>query len=99
LEIEKGIWKGKIRAHASMKDLKSCDRIKREVYAKKEKGIFIIKKRMRRNADICERPVIQRIHLTIKVAIDISSSLCSQKGWEVTNGIGLPTCKSVNSKK
>jgi len=51
------------------------------------------------SAGICGGPAIQRIHPTIKVATDVPSSLCSQKGWEVTNSVELLTCKLVDSKK
>jgi len=77
--MEKSVWKDRIRAHTSAKGLELYYRIKREVYTKKSKGIFIIKRRMRRSTGICGGPAMQKIYPTIKVTINISSSLCSQK--------------------
>jgi len=44
----KGSWEERIRKNTSAKGLGSCDRVKRGVCAKKEKGVFIVKRRERR---------------------------------------------------
>jgi len=63
--VEKSIWKERVGEDASMKNLGSCHRIKERVYTKEREGILIIKRRKRGSTDICERPVEERIYLTL----------------------------------
>jgi len=63
--VEKSIWKERVGEDASTKNLGSCHRIKERVYTKEKEGILIIKRRKRGSTDICERPVEERIYLTL----------------------------------
>jgi len=63
--VEKSIWKERVGEDASTKNLGSCHRIKERVYTKEREGILIIKRRKRGSTDICERPVEERIYLTL----------------------------------
>jgi len=64
LEVEKSIWKERSRKNASAKGLGSCDRVKRGVCAKKEEGVFIIKRRERGGIGIYGGPTKKRVYLT-----------------------------------
>jgi len=100
--VKEGIWKKEVGKNASAKDLGPCHRIKRRIYAKKEKGILIIegrKRRKRRSASICRGSVKERIHTTFQVIPNITSTLCGKKGWHTKNGAGLLIHKPVDNKK
>jgi len=65
LEIEKGIWKERVREDASTKDLGPCNRVKRRLHAKKREGVLTVKGRERGGTSICRRPVEKGIYLTL----------------------------------
>ena len=62
--MEKSIWEERVRKNASAKGLGSCNRVKREVCAKKGKGIFIVKERERGGTGICGGPTKKRVYPT-----------------------------------
>jgi len=97
--VEEGVWKKEIKENASAKDLGPCHRIKREICTKKGKGVLIVKGGKGESTDICGRSVEKRIHLTFQVIPNITSTLCSKKGWYIENGAGLLTHKSVDDKE
>jgi len=78
--VEKGVLKGEIRAYTSAKGLGPCNRVKREICSKKEKGLLIVKRGKRESIGICRRLAVKRVYLAIKVAPDLISVLCSKKG-------------------
>jgi len=65
LEVEKSIWKERVREEASTENLESCHRIKERVYTKEREGILIIERRKREGTNICGRPVEERIYPTL----------------------------------
>ena len=82
MEVGEGIWKKKVKKNTSVKDLGPCHRIKRRIYAKKEKGILIIegrKRRKRRSASICRGSVKERIHTTFQVIPNITVHFVAKK--------------------
>ena len=75
-----GIWKKKVRKDTSMKNLGPCHRVEGRIYAKKEKGILTVQGGKRGGASICRRLAKERIHPTIQVTPNITSTLRSKEG-------------------
>jgi len=99
LEVEKGVWKKGVRENASVKDLGPCHRIERGVYTKKGKGVLIVEGGKGGSTGICRRLVKERIHSIFQVTPNVTSTLCSKKGWHIENGTVLSTHKSVDNKE
>ena len=97
--MEKGVWKKGVRENTSTKDLGLCHRTERGVYAKKEKGILIIKGGKGKSTGICGGSVEKRIHPTFQVTSNITGTLCGKKEWHAKNGTGLLIHKSVDNKE
>jgi len=97
--VEESIWKKGVRKDASAKDLGPCHRAKRRVYAKKGEGILTIERRKRRSTEIHRRPIEERIHPTLQITPNITSTLCGKKGWYLEDGAGLLTLKPVDDKE
>jgi len=55
-------------------------RIKGEVHAKKEKGIFIVEGRKGRGASIHGGSIEERVHPSFQITPNIASTLCGKKG-------------------
>jgi len=99
LEIEKSIWKERVREDASVKGLGSYNRVKRGVYTKKGKGVFIVEGREKGDTGICGGPTKKRVYPTFQVTPNFTSTFCSKKGWKMKNDTGLLTHKPVDNKK
>ena len=99
MEVEKSIWKERVREDASMENLGSCHRIKGRVYTKERKGILAIKRRKRGGTDICGRPVEERIYLTLQITSNVTSTLCGKKGRYMEDSTRLSAHKPVDDKK
>jgi len=99
LEIEKSIWEEKVGKNASAKGPGLCDRVKRGVCAKKEKGVFIVEGKERGGTGICGGPTKKRVYLTFQVTPNFTSTFCSKKGQKTKDGTGLLTHKPVDNKK
>ena len=99
MEVEEDVRKKEVGKNASAKDLGLCHRIERGVYAKKGKGILIVKGGKGRSTSICGRLVEERIYLVFQVAPNITSTLCGKKEWHIENSAGLLTYKSVDNKE
>jgi len=82
-----------------VKGLGSCDRIKRRVYTKEGKGVFIVKRRKGRDASVRGGSTAKRVHSALKVPANITSALCGKKGWQKKDGTRLSLYKSVDDKK
>ena len=52
IEVEKDVWKERVRTDASAKGLKSCHRVKGGVHAKKEESVFTIERKKRGDINI-----------------------------------------------
>ena len=46
------------------------------IHAKKEESVFTIKGRERGSTGICRGPIKKRVHLTLQVTPDITSTFC-----------------------
>ena len=66
---------------------------------KKGKGIFTIERGKGRGTSICRGSIKEKIHLTLQVAPNITSTLCGKKGWHTEDGTRLSTCKPVDNKE
>jgi len=99
LKVEENVWKKGVRENASAKDLGPCHRIEREIHTKKEKGILIVEGGKGRNTGIRGESVEERIYPTFQVIPNVTSTLCSKKGWYIKNGTRLLTHKSVDDKE
>ena len=99
MKVEEDIWKKGVGENASAKDLGPCHRIEREIYTKKEKDILIVEGEKGRSTGIREESVEERIYLTFQVIPNVTSTLCSKKGWYIKNGTRLLTYKSVDDKE
>jgi len=62
--MKEGVWKKEVRENASVKDLGPYHKIERGVYAEKEKGILIVKRRKGGSTGIYRESAKERIHLT-----------------------------------
>jgi len=99
LEVEKSIQEKGAREDASTKGLGPCHRIERRVYTKEGKGIFTVKRGKGRGTSICGGSIKERIHPTLQVAPNITSTLCSEKGWHMEDSTRLLTHKPVDDKE
>ena len=97
--MEEDIWKKGVGENASAKDLGLCHRIKREIHAKKEKGVLIVEREKGKSIGICGGSVEKRIHPTFQVTPNIISTLHSKKGWHIENSARLSTHKLVDDKE
>ena len=97
--MKESIWKKGVRKNASAKDLEPCHRAKRRVYAKKGEDILTIKRKKKGSTEIRRRPIEERIHLTLQITPNITSTLCGKKGWYMEDGAGLSTLKPVDNKE
>ena len=71
--------------------------MQRRICSKKEKDIPIIKNRERESPEVHERSVDERIYLTIKITIDVTSILCVEEGWKKENGVGLSIFEQLDN--
>jgi len=81
LEVEESLWEKRIRKNASVKSLGPCNRVERRIYTKERKGVFIIQREKGESASICERSTAKRVHLTLQITANITSTLFGKKGW------------------
>jgi len=81
LEVEKGLWKKGVRKDASAKGLGLCDRVERGVYAKERESVFIVKRGKRESTSICGGSVVKRVHSSLQITTNITSTLCGKKEW------------------
>jgi len=78
--VKESLWEKRIRKNASAKGLGSCDRVERRVYTKERKGVFIVKRRKGGSASVRGRSTAERVHLTLQVTANVTSTLCGKKG-------------------
>ena len=64
MEVEKGVWKERVRKNASVKGLGSRNRTKRRFYAEKVESVLLVEGRKRESTSICERPIEKGVYLT-----------------------------------
>jgi len=64
LEIEKSIWKERVREDASAKGLEPCNRIEGRLCATEREGVLIVKGEEKESTSICGRSVEKEIYLT-----------------------------------
>ena len=99
MEVEKSLWKEKVRKDASIKSLGSCYRVEKGICAKEGESIFTVKRRKGESTGIYRRPAEKRVHLTLQITLNFTSTFCSKKGWKIENSAGLSTHKPVDNKK
>ena len=87
--MNQGVQEKTIKENADEKDVGSCDRCERRVYAKKRKGLPTIEKRKRRYKGIYLGAVEEGIYLAVKVTTNGTSVLCRKEEWKETDGTGL----------
>ena len=66
---------------------------------KKKEGILTIERRKRGSTEICRRPIEKRIHPTLQITPNITSTLCGKKGWYMEDGAELSILKLVDDKE
>jgi len=99
LEVGEGIREKEVGKNTSTKNLGPYYRVEGRIYTKKGKGILTVQGRKGEGASICRRPAKERIHPPFQVTPNITSILCSKKGWHTENGAGLSTHKLVDNKE
>ena len=99
LEVEKGIWKGRIRKSTHQKAIEPCNRVEREICVKEGESIFTIKGGKKEDTSIHRGSTAKEIYLAIKTATNLTSPFCSKEGQKEENGTKLLPYKSVNSKE
>jgi len=77
--VEKGLQKKEVRKNASAKGLGPCNRVERGVYPKKRESVFLIKREKRGSAIICRRPIAKRVHSSLQITANVTSTLCGKK--------------------
>jgi len=82
-----------------MKNLGLCHRVEERIYTKKGEGILTVQGGKGGGASVCRRPAKERIHPPFQVTPNVTSTLCSKKGWHTENGTGLLIHKSVDDKE
>jgi len=82
-----------------MKGLGPRHRIERRVHAKEGEGVFTVERGKGRGTSICRGSIKERIHLTLQVTSNVTSILCSKKGWHTEDGTRLSTHKLVDNKE
>jgi len=92
-----------------VKGLGSYYRVEGGIHAKKGKSVFIIKGRERGNTGIYRGPIKKRVHLTLQVILDITSTFCDKKDrtrrmvqdyhhinqWMIKNSYPLPLIADI----
>ena len=97
--MKESVWKKEVGENASAKDLEPYHRVERRIHAKKGKGVLIAERRKGKSASICRGSVEERIHPIFQVTLNVTSTLCSKKGWHTKNSTGLLTYKLVDNKE
>ena len=99
MKVEESFWKKGVGKDASAKGLGLRDRVKRGVSTKEREGVFVVKRREEGGTSICGRSTAKRVYLTLQIAANFTSTLCSKKGRQKKDGTRLPPYKSMDSKK
>ena len=81
MKVEKSLWKKRIRKNASAKGLGPRDRVERGIYAKERESIFVIEREERGSTSICGGSIAKRVHPSLKITANVTSTLCGKKGW------------------
>ena len=69
--------------------MRSHDRCKEGICAKKEEDIFVVKRGKRRSKGVHLKAVKKEVHSTIQVTSNSASILCGEEGWKKENGARL----------
>ena len=80
MKVEKSLWKKRVRKNASVKSLGPCNRGERRIYTKERKGVFIIQRGKGGSASIHGRSTAKRVHSTLQITTNVTSTLCGKKG-------------------
>ena len=99
LEVEEGIWEGRIRENASAKALGSCHRAQGRICTKKREGVLTFQGQEGGSAGVCKGSVEEGLHLAVQVTPNIASALCSKERWKEKNGPGLLTHQRGNDQE
>jgi len=78
--VEEALWKKGVRKNASAKGVGPCNRVERGVYAKKRESVFLVKRGKRGSAIICGRSIAKRVHSSLQITTNVTSTLCGKKG-------------------
>jgi len=97
--VEKSLWKKEVRKNASTKGLGPCNRIEGRVYAEEGKGIFVIKRRKGGSTSIRGESIAKRVHSTLQITVNVTSTLCGKKGQQKEDSARLSPYKLVDDKK
>ena len=65
LEVEEGVWEGRVRENASKEVLGPCNRTQKRVYTKERKGVFTVKGQEGGSTGICGGSVEEGLHSAI----------------------------------
>ena len=87
--MDKSVWEEAVGENAYEEIVRSRDRGKKEVCAKKGEGVSVVKERKRRGEGICEGTVVEGLHSAVEVTADGTSVLCREEGWEEEDGVRL----------
>ena len=67
LQVDSCLWKESKQKNANKEGMGLCNRDKKEVYTKEEKGISVVKEREGRGAQVYGRTIEEMIYQTLKV--------------------------------
>ena len=80
MKVEKSIQEKGVGEDASIKGLGLRYRIERRVHIKEGEGVFTVERRKGRGTSICGGSIKERIHPTLQVAPNVTSTLYGKKG-------------------
>ena len=79
--MKESIWKERVRKDTSAKGLGPRDRVEKEVYAKERESVFVVEREERESTSICGGSVVKRVHSSLQITTNITSTLCGKKEW------------------
>ena len=69
------------KRNTDKEDVKSCDKYEGRFCAKKEKSVFIVKRKKRRGIQVYRQITEEKVYQTLKVISNSTSVLCRKEEW------------------
>jgi len=66
-----------------------CNRYEGRIYAKKRKGVPVVKKGKRGDRGVYKGTAEKEVHMTVKVTTDDTGIFCRKEGWKEEDGSEL----------
>ena len=76
-----------------------CNRSEERICTKKGEGIFIVKRRKRREVRVYIRIIKKRVHQTLEITSNSTSVFCGEEEWKKEDSTRLSVPKQVDSEE